>query len=78
MFRVSEFSVTAVSPHTALSSSSFAISFPGLRSRISRTRNAFGSTGQPFPALVSEELPLRAPHIREMQDSAEMLGIRLH
>src|ERR1017187_2037919 len=54
MLRVSEFSLTAVSPHTASRSSSFVISFRGLCSRNSSTRNAFGSTGTTSPALMIE------------------------
>ena len=52
MLRVREFSVTAVSPQTPVSSSSFAISLFGFRSSISRTRNAFGSTCCSSPALT--------------------------
>src|ERR1039457_3286763 len=54
MLRVSEFSDTAVSPHTAVSSSSLGMSFCGLRSRCSSTRNAFGSTGNTSPAFTIE------------------------
>src|ERR1017187_7467266 len=52
--RARELSVTAASPQTAFSSSSLPMSFPGLRSRASSTRNALGSTGNTSPALVSE------------------------
>src|ERR1019366_5279160 len=54
MLRVSEFSLTAVSPHTASRSSSFVISFRGLRNRNRSTRNAFGSTGTTSPALTRQ------------------------
>src|SRR5882757_7583693 len=54
MQRVREPSVTAVSPQTEFSSSSFEINFWGLRSKSKRTRNAFGSTANTLPALRSE------------------------
>src|SRR5215469_4650362 len=52
MLRVREFSETAMSPQTASSSSSLVMSLCGLRSRKSRTRNAFGSTASTSPSLA--------------------------
>src|ERR1700722_4967945 len=54
MLRVSELSETAQSFQTASRSSSFLINRWGLRSRKSRTRKAFGSTGNSSPALTME------------------------
>ena len=53
MQRVREPSVTAASPHKELSSSSFEINLWGLCSRNNRARNAFGSTVNILPALMS-------------------------
>lgn len=54
MLRAREFSETAVSPQTAVRSSSLGRSFWGLRRRMSRTRKALGSTGRTSPAFTSE------------------------
>jgi hypothetical protein len=52
ILRVSEFSVTAASHHTESSSSSFEISFPGLPSRISSTRNFVDKFEPKYQALI--------------------------
>src|ERR1700677_836693 len=54
MLRVSELSEAAQSFQTASRSSSFAINRWGLRSMKSRTRKAFGSTGNSSPALTMQ------------------------
>src|ERR1700733_6984287 len=59
MQRVKEPSDTAVSPHTAWSSSSFRTSFCRLRSRNKRARKAFGSIVNGSPAFESENSPSR-------------------
>ena len=68
MLRASELSVTAASPQTAFSRSSFPISFPWLRSRTSSTRKALGSTAKTSPALTIENSCLANLNLGESEN----------
>ena len=68
MLRVSEFSETAVSPHTASSSSSLVISFLRIAQQEQSTRNAFGSTATNLARLDRGEFPLSNLYVGKTND----------
>ena len=69
MVRVRELSVTAASPHTAFSSSSFAISFWGLRNRIQEHAKCLRFDRQHLASLDERELPLANLHVSESENN---------
>ena len=69
MVRVRELSVTAASPHTAFSSSSFAISFWGFRSKIQEHAECLRFDRQNLTSLDETELPLANLHVSEFENN---------